>query len=216
MEVKTVIFDLDGVLVDTIPLHFKAWHRLFKEQGKAITFEDYKHKIDGIPTEAGIKAILPGASEEVIGILSSLKREYFLLFLKASGVIVHQDAFELIHRLRSADIALAVISSSTHCRFILEKAGLSELFDAVVSSKDIAQGKPAPDIFFAAADILKVSPAECVVIEDAVLGVEAAKRAGMRCVGIDRYRLPLRLKDADIIVDDLSLLTLDQLEQITP
>lgn len=213
---KAAIFDLDGVIVDTIELHFRAWKKMFAEYGKEFDFEDYKQKVDGIPRIDGAKAILTvtGLSEPELDEAATRKQNYFLEFLEKEGAKIHQDTIELIDRLRAEGIKSGVISSSRNCGLILQKAGVEDLFDAVVSGNDINRGKPNPDIFLHAASNLGVSPHECLVFEDAVLGVEASKRAGMRCVGVDRYNYPKRLVQADLIAGDLSKVDIDKLNSL--
>ena len=203
MMFKAGIFDLDGVIVDTVPLHFKAWQRMFNEYGKEFTFDDYKKKVDGIPRLDGCRAILTDASPEIIDEASSKKQVFYLQYLKEDGVVVYDTTVALIKSLLSHKIRTAVVSSSKNLHMILEKAGLADLFEVKLSGNDITKGKPDPQIFLMAAEQLGVDPKESVVFEDATLGVEGAKRAGMRCVGIDRDSNPQLFTKADIVVNDL-------------
>ena len=91
---------------------------------------------------------------------------------------------------------------------------LVDLFDVIITGNDIIKGKPDPQVFFMAAEKMAVEAKECVVFEDAVLGVEAAKRAGMKCVGIDRYGRPERLKKADLVVSDLGEVDLEKIKKL--
>ncbi len=203
MSFKGAIFDLDGVIVDTVPLHFKAWQKMFSEYGKEFTFEDYKKKVDGIPRINGAKAILGKLPQEELERAASKKQEYFLEFLEKEGVKVYQSTLNLIKELKEKGIKIAVVSSSKNCRYILKKANIEDLFDVIITGLDIKKGKPDPEIFILACKNLGLKPSECIVFEDALLGVEAAKNAKMWCVGIDRYNNPERLKKADLIVSDL-------------
>ncbi len=205
MSFKGAVFDLDGVIVDTVPLHFKAWKRMFGEYGKEFTFEDYKEKVDGIPRMAGARAILTDLSENELDKAAAKKQAYFLDFLKTDGINVYETTRRLIEDLRSNGIKIAAISSSKNCPHILEKSGLNPLIDLIISGKDIepGKGKPDPWIFLAAIKRLGLKPDECLIFEDAVLGVEAGKRAGVKTVGIDRHEDPDSLSKADLIVEDL-------------
>ena len=211
---KAGIFDLDGVIVNTVPLHFKSWQRMFSEYGKEFSFEDYKEKVDGIPRIDGAKAILTDLSQEELIKAGQTKQKYFLEALKKDKIMVYETTVKLIHALRGDNIKTAIISSSKNCPAILEKVGLTDVFDAAVTGGDVKKGKPEPDIFLAAADKLSIQPIDCIVFEDAVLGVEAAKRANMRCVGIDRYDKPDRLNKADIIVSDLGEVDLNKIRSL--
>ena len=211
---KAAIFDLDGVVVDTVPLHFKAWKHMFEEYGKKFTFQDYKEKVDGIPRIDGGRAILPDLTDDELNVATGKKQGYFLEHLKKDKIKVFESTLRLIEELRGKGIKIAVISSSKNSPYILEKIGAMKLLDAVVSGDEITKGKPDPQIFLMAAERIKIKPENCVVFEDAVLGVEAAKRAEMLCVGIDRYDDPKRLKDADLVTSDLEDINYDKLQAL--
>lgn len=204
MKFKGAIFDLDGVIVNTVPLHFKAWKNMFEEYGRDFTFDDYKNKVDGIPRIDGARAILTDLSEEELKKAALKKQKYFLDFLNQNGIEVYQSTIGLIKELKANNIKAAVISSSKNCLNILQKTNIEDLFSVVITGNDVKIGKPSPDIFLLACERLNLRPSECVVFEDAVLGVEAARRAGMKCIGIDRYNNPKRLDNADRVVSDLS------------
>jgi len=214
MSFKGAIFDLDGVLVNTVPLHFKAWKRMFNEYGKEFNFTDYKEKVDGIPRLDGARAILTDILEDKLKEAATKKQGYYLEFLKQEGVEVYQTSVELIKQLREKGVKIAVISSSRNCHFILEKVNLLKLIDTEVNGNDITKGKPDPQIFLMAMQQLNLNATECIVFEDAVLGVEAAKRGGIFAIGIDRHNDPERLKKADLIIKDLSEVDFNKLETL--
>ena len=201
---KAAIFDLDGVVVNTVPLHFKAWKRMFSEYGIDFTFDDYKAKVDGIPRNDGARAILTEISDEELKKAATRKQEYFLEFIEKEGVPVYGSSVDLIKELKKDDKKIAIASSSKNCKRVLKKVGIIEFADAIVDGNDITRGKPDPQIFQLAAERLGCKHTDCVVFEDAVLGVEAAKNGNMFCVGVDRYGKPQRLSKADLVVDDLS------------
>lgn len=204
MAFKGAIFDLDGVIVSTVHLHFKAWKKMFGEYGRKFDMKDYEAKVDGIPRMDGARAILTDISEEELNKAAAKKQGYFSDFLKEEGVEVYETTVNLIKELRQHGIKIAVISSSKNCPDILEKAKLYPLIDTEINGNRIVRGKPDPWIFLEAAKRLNLKPEECVVFEDAVLGVEAGKRAGMFTVGVDRRNAPERLKKADLVIKDLS------------
>ncbi|MFH1715223.1 MAG: beta-phosphoglucomutase family hydrolase [Elusimicrobiota bacterium] len=214
MSLKAAIFDLDGVVVDTVPLHFKAWQRMFADYNVPFTFEDYKQKVDGIPRIDGARAIFTDMAESKVISASNKKQEYFLENIEKEDIPVFKSTFSLIKDLRKENIKTAIISSSKNCYQILERVHLLSVFDVKITGNDIIKGKPDPQIFLMAAEKLNVLPCDCMVFEDAVLGVESAKNAGMRCVGIDRHNDPERLKKADIIVNDLSEITLTKIKSL--
>jgi len=222
---KGAIFDLDGVIVNTVPIHFKAWRKLFTKYGEKFTFQDYKTKVDGIPGLNGARAILAPfrgpvrvprnkLPEKEVVKAANKKRKYFLEFLKKEKIPVFKSTVKLIKELRRKKIKIAAISSSKVAKHILKKTKLFNLFDTVVTGDEITKGKPDPQIFLLAAKRLKLKPKDCVVFEDALLGVEAAKKAKMFCLGIDHYNDPLRLKKAILIVKDLKEINYNKLKQL--
>ena len=214
MSMKAAIFDLDGVIVNTVPLHFKAWQRMFAEYGKEFDFEDYKEKVDGILRIDGARAILTDIDEAELKKAADKKQVYFLEYLNSEEISVYNDTVDLVKALKKEKIKRSVISSSKNCLPILKKVNLVELFDVILTGNDVTKGKPDPQVFFMAAKKMSVEPGSCVVFEDAVLGVEAGKRAGMKCVGVDRHGNPERLKKADLVVADLGELSLEKIKEL--
>ena len=214
MSMKAAIFDLDGVIVNTVPLHFKAWQRMFAEYGKEFDFEDYKEKVDGILRIDGARAILTDIDEAELKKAADKKQVYFLEYLNSEEISVYNDTVDLVKTLKKEKIKRSVISSSKNCLPILKKVNLVELFDVMLTGNDVTKGKPDPQVFFMAAEKMSVEPGSCVVFEDAVLGVEAGKRAGMKCVGVDRHGNPERLKKADLVVGDLGEVTVEKIKDL--
>ena len=214
MALKAAVFDLDGVVVDTVPIHFKAWKQMFGEYGIEFTFDDYKRKVDGIPRMDGARAILTDIPQDELERAAELKQVYFLEHLGTDEIPTYHTTIRLIEDLQKAGIKVAIISSSRNCPRILRRIGLYEKVDTVICGLDITKGKPDPQIFLTAADHLGVGYDECVVFEDAELGVEAAKKGGMRCVGVERYGNPKRLALADLVVGDVGELDLAQLRSL--
>ncbi|MBU2540655.1 MAG: beta-phosphoglucomutase family hydrolase [Candidatus Omnitrophica bacterium] len=214
MSFKGAIFDLDGVLVNTVPIHFKAWKQMFAEYGIDFTFDDYKEKVDGIPRYDGAKAILSDLNDEEIRKAGDRKQGYYLKFIEEENIPLYNSSVDLIKNLRDCGKRIAFASASRNCRRVLEKVSLIKLADAIVDGNDIKKGKPDPDIFLLSAERLSCQPQECVVFEDAVLGIEAAVNAGMICIGIDRYHNSERLAKADLVVEDLSKINFKTIEDL--
>ncbi len=211
---KLAIFDLDGVVVNTIPLHFQAWKRMFSEYQKEFTFQDYIDKVDGIAGIDGARNILTDIPFEELKKATERKYKYYLELLTSRQIPVFEDTLAFIKTLKVADKKIALISSSRNCREIVEKAKISSLFDCIVTTFEVKKGKPNPDIFLLAADQLAVTTDEAVVFEDAVLGIEAALSAKMVAIGVDRYNLPSRLSKADKVINGFSQMTLSSLEEL--
>jgi len=214
MSFEAAIFDLDGVIVDTVPLHFKAWKNMFAEYGIDFTFDDYKSKVDGIPRQDGARAILTDLSDEKLKEAAARKQEYFLEFVEKEDVPVYASSVDLIKEIKKHDKKIAIASSSRNCKGILKKVGIIDLADAIVDGHDLTKGKPDPQIFQLAAERVGCGYADCVVFEDAVLGVEAAVNGKMPCIGVDRYSNPARLAQANLVVEDLSRVDYKTVEKL--
>jgi beta-phosphoglucomutase len=207
-----LIFDMDGVITNTVPLHFKAWKKMFKDYGINLTLQMYRDRVDGIPRMDGAGAILTDISEKELLKAADKKQQYFVHLLKTEDVEVYKDALKFIDSLEEGRYKFAVASSSKNCKDILKKIGIFDKFDAVVDGYGFKQGKPNPEIFLNAANLIKTAPDSSIVFEDAKKGVEAAKNGKMLCVGIDRDNKPENLKQADIIIDNFDKLNIKKLE----
>ena len=215
MKLSGAIFDLDGVLVNTVPLHFKAWKKMFAEYGHKFEMEDYLSYVDGRPRRDGARAILKELSDEKLKEAASKKQTYYLQLLKEDEIDKFPSSIELAKKFKDMGIKRAVASSSKNTMAVLEKAELIDLFDAIVTGNDFKKGKPDPEIFLTAAKRIGLPSSECIVFEDAKAGVEAGKNGGFFTIGINRHHNAEELKVADIVVDDLSELPYDKIIQIT-
>lgn len=230
---KAVVMDMDGVITQTARLHAKAWKEMFdefleKREGKdyqPFSIEkDYKIYIDGKPRFDGVRSFLqsrnislpegqPGddINEDTVYGLGMRKNKRFLELLGQEAAQVYPDALQIVRQWKEESMKLAIISSSRNCKHVLESAGVLDLFDArvdgMVSEEKKLKGKPAPDIFLEASEILGVSPAQTIVIEDAIAGIEAGKKGKFGLViGVARHGEEEALKEAgaDIVVNTLS------------
>jgi len=208
------ILDMDGVVVDTVMLHFKAWKRMFEEHGHPFTFEDYKAKVDGIPRRDGARAILAGLSDADLERACGIKQGYFLEMLDREKIPAYPGTVNLVNAIRASGRKAALISSSKNLPRIIKSAGVEDIWDAIVSGTEITKGKPDPEVFLTAASRIGMPPARCVVVEDASQGVEAARRGGMKCIGVDRHGDPGRLAKADIVVKDLAEIGLPDVDAL--
>ncbi|HEX5837442.1 MAG TPA: HAD-IA family hydrolase [Anaerolineales bacterium] len=212
-SIRAIIFDMDGVLVDSEKLINAAAVAMFQEKGLTVQPEDFLPFVG-----AGEDRYIGGVAEMYgfpLDIPAGKQRTYEIyLDMVTSHLEPFPGAVELVHACRTAGLLVAVASSAdaVKVRANLEKVNLPIPFwDAVITGENIKNKKPAPDIFLTAAGSLGVYHAECVVVEDAVNGVQAAKAAGMRCVAVAQTFPPDRLTDADIVrstIADLSLLDL--------
>jgi HAD superfamily hydrolase (TIGR01509 family) len=198
--IKAVIFDMDGVLVDSMPYHADAWAAVFARVGIKIQRDDI-YKIEGSNHIGIIRLIFEKAGRiPEPGDFYKLAEEKKEIFSKINKVTVFEGIYELIGILKN-NYALAVVSGS-------DKAVVKELierffpdtFSVLVSGNDIKEGKPSPEPYLKAVEMLKVRKDECIVIENAPMGVESAKRAGLYCIAIPTYVEPELLKNADIVI----------------
>lgn len=211
-KLQAVIFDLDGVVVSTDEYHFRAWSRIARQEG--IAFDRGKNdslrgvsRMESLVLLLGEKAAL--YTEEHKQRLAAQKNEYYRELLKK---LTPQDILPgiapLLASLREAGIKRAIGSSSKNAENILERIGLSQAFDAVVTGNDIQRSKPDPQVYLLAAERLRTAPAACMVVEDAAAGVDAGRGAGMvtfavgsacRYAAADASREDMRDTDAALL-----------------
>jgi beta-phosphoglucomutase len=197
------IFDLDGVLVDTVPAHIQAWSRTFREFGYAFTPELYETKIDGRPRLEALRDTMIGLDPSELAQAADIKNNYFLRNIDNGLFKPFESSNRFVLRWRGRGIRMAAASSSVNVKSILGKIGLADSFDVIIGGDDVAAGKPDPEAFLKAARDMELDARDCIVFEDASVGVLAAKRGGFFCVGVHRYGDVLRLAGADLIVSDL-------------
>jgi beta-phosphoglucomutase family hydrolase len=212
---KAVIFDLDGVVADSHPLHHSAWKALFAEQGLQLEDHQLDFILAGHPRREILRHYLGELSEERAKTLGMRKDELYQEI--AHRLQPMPGLRELLDALDSVGIAKAVATSAApeRTRETLKAFDIVDRFPVVLVG-GVTHPKPAPDIFLLAAENLNVDPRECAVIEDSVAGVQAAKSAGMACVGYtsrERWQ-SLNKAGADITTDELSLSLLSRIEAL--
>lgn len=186
--IQAVIFDLDGVLVTTDDCHYHAWKRMADEEG--IYFDrEINQRLRGVSRMESLNIILEKAkkhySESQKTEMAARKNAYYVdLISGLDRSALLPGAEETIAALRAAGIKVAIGSSSRNAPAILRQVGFEGLFDAVSDGNQIQNSKPAPDVFLLAAQLMGVKPNECLVVEDADAGVEAALRAGMTVLAV--------------------------------
>lgn len=185
---KAIIFDLDGVIVDTAHYHFLAWRQLAAGLGIDLTLEE-NEKLKGVSRMHSLEIILSlgnvSLSEQEKISLADKKNGWFLEYImKMTPEEIFPGVKELIQKLRKQSVRIALASSSKNAAMVLDLLKIRDLFDVIVDGTMVVHSKPDPEIFLLAASKLGLTSNECVVFEDAEAGVEAALRAGMKCVGI--------------------------------
>lgn len=208
---RGVIWDLDGVILDSAEQHWHSWRALAAETQTTFTEADFRQTFgmrnaDIIPRYWRVH----GAAE--IARLADRKEALYRDLLRTSARPL-PGAMALLQSLHDAGWQQALGSSAPmeNIRLILELLDLHTVLDAVVSGEDTPQGKPAPDIFLAAARAIGLAPVNCVVIEDAVAGVQAARAGGMRCIAVTNGHPNRALEIADLVVPSLTAVTVAQI-----
>lgn len=181
---RALIFDMDGTIVDNMAFHTDSWLRFFEQRGQVLDADDFFRATAGRQGREIMRTYLgEHLTDEELALLDyekeSLYRELYAPHRKAV------DGFdELIAQAKANGVKLAVGTAAppANVEFTLDGLDLRRHFDAIVGATDVARGKPHPDVFLKAAELCDVAPEHCIVFEDAPLGVEAARRAGMRCI----------------------------------
>lgn len=202
---KAVIFDMDGVVADSHPIHEAAWKTLLLEEGLAAETLDLDFLYAGHPRRAILKHYLGELDQEKVEALGRRKDELYLL--EAERLLPKPGIPELLNELQSAGIKLGLATSAGRIRTqdTLLKFGMTRRFSVVITGEEVAKAKPAPDIFLLTAKRLGILPAESIVFEDSVAGVQAARAAEMRCVGFapEKWLADLREAGADPAISEI-------------
>jgi len=199
--IRACIFDLDGVVVDTAHYHYLAWKQLAETLGFDLTPDD-NERLKGVSRRESLDIVLEiggiEADEEEKNRLSARKNEWFTeLVDKMKPEEIFPGVAALIRELKDAGLKVALASSSKNALTVVDRLGIHSLFEVIVDGTMIANTKPDPEIFLLTAKMIGIPPADCLVFEDAVAGVEAALAAGMKCVGVGSAD---RLGSADLVI----------------
>ena len=209
MKIKGIIFDLDGVVCSTDENHYAAWKSLADELG--IYFDrSINDRLRGVSRMASLDIILERnekqyTEEEKTQLAAIKNARYVELLQNLTPDDVLPGIRDFLKECHASGIMTALASASRNAPFIIHKLGLENDFDFIADAAKVKNSKPAPDIFLAAAEGLKLDPAVCIGIEDAAAGIEAIHAAGMRAVGIGNSET---LSEADILLDSTAKLTL--------
>jgi beta-phosphoglucomutase len=210
--IRGFLFDLDGVLVDTAQYHFLAWQRMAAELG--IHFgEAENEQLKGVSRAESLNRILAWGGKSLSDAEKqhwmTLKNDWYLELVRGMPADDYlPGAHEFLSASRAAGIKVALGSASKNAPLILERLGWIPLFDALVDGNVVTASKPDPEVFLEGARRLGLKPEECVVFEDSEAGVEAARRGGMKVVGIGHGL------DADLLVSGLDQLTPEHAQQL--
>jgi beta-phosphoglucomutase len=187
-DIKAVIFDLDGVIVSTDDCHYEAWQHLANSQG--IYFDrEINQRLRGVSRMESLEILLERATrtyseEEKIAMATEKNEMYKRLVMKITPSAILPGALDTLHKLREKGIMIAIGSSSKNTPIILKQIGLEGYFEAVADGNHIKNSKPDPEVFLLAAKMLNIPSSNCLVVEDADAGVEAALNGNMRVLGV--------------------------------
>jgi beta-phosphoglucomutase len=212
---KAVIFDLDGVITDTAGHHFAAWREIAAGLGFDLS-EEVNELLKGVSRRESLEIIAHQAGvsleeTEIQRLLETKNARYLELIAALSPADILPGVLPFLDYLDRNGIASAIGSSSKNARFILDRIGLTERFQAISDGTRICETKPHPEVFLLAAQDLGIATKECLVVEDAAAGIEAGRRAGMRVLGVGK---PEHLAGADAYVTNLSAANAGQLRTL--
>jgi len=200
---RAFIFDLDGVITDTSEFHFQGWLRLAQEESLPFSRQD-NEALRGVGRRDSLNLILKGRQipEATAEAWMERKNEYYLeLVRRMTPADLLPGAEALLDELRAAGLKVAVASSSKNAPLVISRLQIGSKLDAVVDGSMVSRSKPAPDLFLKAAELVRVPPAQCVVVEDAAAGIQAGRAANMRTLGLGPVE---RVGAADLVLPDLA------------
>jgi beta-phosphoglucomutase len=221
LKLKAIIFDFNGVIVDDEPLHLELFRKVLLEEGIFLSAEDYHEKYLGYDDRTCFIEVLcdnsrtPDAADDAfIQELIDRKAEYYRQAI-AERMLLFPGVVELVRR--SAEFPLAITSGAlrSEIELVLQRGEIRDYFRVIVAAEDVSACKPDPEGYIKALELLKtevdstIQPHECLVIEDSIAGVEAAKAAGMRCLAVTNSYRAEELSAADEVVSDLREVNLE-------
>lgn len=213
MKIKACLFDLDGVVVDTARYHYIAWKKIAEDLGFHFSESDNEKlkgisRMDSLDILLGLGKIKMDAPQKIE--LASEKNKVYVSYIqKMTPDEILPGVVPFLNELKYNGILVALGSASKNAGFILERINLLQLFDAVIDGNKVFRAKPDPEVFLKGAFELGVAPGDCLVFEDARAGVDAARNAGMRIIGIGETE---NLKDADFVIPGFEKMNLKLLE----
>lgn len=212
----SAIFDWDGVIIDSSRQHELSWQQLAKEHQRELP-PNFFLKSFGMKNEKIIPELLCWTTDkETVAKIALQKEEIYRALIKKNGISALPGVHDLLEQLRAAHIPCAIGSSSPreNITCIIDVLGVSKFFDVVICGEDVHRGKPDPEVFQLAAKRLGAAPEKCVVFEDAHVGLEAARRAGMKVVGVATTHPAETLADADLVVSRLTEVNVERLQKL--
>ena len=215
MNKPAIIFDMDGVIIDNHRYHLQSWLSFFEQHNIRMSEAEYKEQVNGRVMHTILPQLLGRSlSPEEIRAFGEQKEAAYRKAYR-DNIKPTPGLVTFLEELRQRDISRAIATSAppANVDFTLEHTGLRAYFPVIVDDTMVTQGKPDPEVYLLSAEQLKVPPARCIVFEDAILGIQAGKNAGMRVVGVATTHTSEELRDteADYVVNNFEGLTVDKL-----
>ncbi|WP_018616507.1 HAD family hydrolase [Segetibacter koreensis] len=216
-EIKAVIFDLDGTLLDNNEVHLKAWKKYLKDSGMEISDEDFKENISGRTNKDAVSHIYKKDMKEDEASKYYLKKEEIYRKMYKKNIAPIAGLHEFLENLHNHNVTMAIATSGIQVNidFMFEHVPIKKYFKEIISSGDITKGKPDPQIFTKTAAALHIARENCIVFEDSMPGVKAGKAAGMKVVALTTSHNPEELQEADMIIKDYTEITFDRLMSLS-
>ncbi|PJF48479.1 MAG: hypothetical protein CUN48_03190 [Candidatus Thermofonsia Clade 3 bacterium] len=212
---RAVLWDMDGVLVDSADYHYAAWREALAREHYDLSYEAFRATF-GQRNDTILRGIFgPDLAAAEVNRIANAKEARYRQLVREHGIAPLPGVLRWLQALRTAGWRQAVASAAPRANIdaILAAVGIGHYFDAITSGEDVTCGKPDPQVYLVSAQRVGALPARCVVVEDAPAGLEGARRAGMRCVGVTSTHAHL---DADVVVASLSELDDDAFDRLIP
>ena len=208
-----IIFDMDGVIVDNHPFHTKAWLQFFAQHNIPMNEQEYKQQINGRPLAEIIpryfgKDFTPAMSRQFGEEKEAAYREIYKDHIVPTPGLV--DFLEELER-KNIPKAIATSAPANNVKFTLQSTGLEKYFSIITDDSMVTKGKPDPEVYLKTAAQLNMPPERCIVFEDAILGIQAGKNAGMKVIGVATTHPREELENTDYLIDNFEGLTLEEL-----
>ncbi|KKN42790.1 hypothetical protein LCGC14_0709680 [marine sediment metagenome] len=207
-----VIFDMDGVLIDSGSLHFESWVKIAKEMGVKFS-KKFFEQVFGQQSTTIIRKLVGSKVDQILVEQWAILKENHYREIARNKLEPLPGVIRILSELKRIGFKLAVGSSGPpeNVALTLNTLNITKYFDTIITAAEVEKGKPEPDVFLIAAKNLKIKPKNCLVIEDAPVGIEAAKRAGMLSVALTTTHSKKELFGARLIIRDLSVITITEI-----
>lgn len=213
-ELKAVLFDLDGTLLDNNEFHYEAWKRYLKEHdNKDMSDDDFKDSISGRTNRDAVEHLYNKKMSEEEASKYYLKKEEIYREMYAPHIAPINGLLDFLKELHEHNVTMAIATSGipVNIDFMFDNVPIKQYFKEIIKAEDISNGKPDPEIFLKTAEVLNIPAENCIVFEDSTSGVEAGKAAGMKVVALTTTHSPEELHKADLVIRDYTELDFEKL-----